>query len=144
MKKEVKHPTTHDVIYATFWSRVLAHNIDLVILIIPLFILRQVIIDETILYTIAALLYFIYHICFEWSSWNGSPGKKLVRIQVMDSSLSDPTFTQVTLRNLYKIISILPFLLGFTMANFSKRKQALHDWLSHTITIIPVHYRKFP
>ena len=141
---EVEDQTLEEVsvVYATFWMRMLAHNIDLLILIIPLLIARQFDIDQTLLYALAAIGYGAYHIGFELSAWNGSPGKRIVGIEILDGTYQKASPTSTILRTLLKSISLLIVFGGFTMINFTRRKQGLHDLLSGCIVTVKSRGRK--
>lgn len=77
-----------------------------------------------------------YYIGFHW--WRGwTPGKRLLRIRVIrdidDGSLS---LGRSAARYFSQILSALPFGAGFIMAALSAKKQALHDRIAGTVSII--------
>jgi hypothetical protein len=77
---------------------------------------------------VAAALYFAIAILFEGVLLRGtSPGKLLMGLRVSATSGERPGFIRAFVRNVSKIISILPALAGVLMALFSKRRQMLHD-----------------
>lgn len=123
---------SYPVIYATYWQRLLAYNIDLLIL-IGLYYLYSLIplsIFDSIAYV---LIYLLYHIIFELTSWKGSPGKKWMGLCVIEEK--HPRILSVAIRNAIKPISLALFFCGFVMIHFSKKKQSLHDYVSKTIVI---------
>ncbi len=121
--------------YATFWDRLLAHNIDLLFILIPLFVLEQWIVSNRILYLTAFGLYLLYHIVFEVSKWQASPGKRALRIKVVNEDGSKPGVFRCLARNLLKLISLIPLFGGFIMIVFTSNKQGLHDRLSGSIQV---------
>jgi len=117
--------------YASFYKRALAHNTDLVF-ILPILYGISWFIDNNLIFIASCLLtYILYHIFFELLNNGGTPGKRILKIKVVVESDRG----NLVLRNLFKILSIIPFFGGFTWALFDKKKQTLHDKLSHCIVV---------
>src|SRR5208283_6213136 len=78
-------------------------------------------------FVLAALLVkWLYHAYFESSSWQGTPGKKVMSIYVTDLNGQRLSFLHATGRFFSKIVTgLIPFALGYIMAGFTERKQAL-------------------
>ena len=108
---------------ATFWMRVLAHNIDLVILLAPFYGLSFLIPEDLLFYHVLVLVYLLYHTVFELSSLRGSPGKFFNKLSVMHKSGDPLPPGRIIIRNLCKVISALPFFLGYTLAMFNKKNR---------------------
>lgn len=72
-----------------------------------------------------------------WRRWRGAtPGKKIVKIKIVDAkTFDDITNKQAITRSLGYIISTIPFLLGFIIVAFRKDKRAFHDLLAGTAVI---------
>jgi uncharacterized RDD family membrane protein YckC len=72
-----------------------------------------------------------------WRRWRGAtPGKKIVKIKIVDAkTFDDITNKQAIIRSLGYIVSTIPFLLGFIIVAFRKDKRALHDLLAGTAVI---------
>lgn len=119
-------------IYATFWQRLLAHNIDLIFLLILfyLFSLIPYFGFDTLLFF---LIYLLYHFIFELSSWRATPGKKWLKLAVYNEGRRFESVTAILLRNVCKLISLLIFFGGFAMINFNRKKQSLHDYIAGTV-----------
>jgi uncharacterized RDD family membrane protein YckC len=115
--------------------RVLAHNIDLIPIIAVAYILSFFVEYNLVLYPMILFVYLIYGIGFELSPMRGSPGKYLNKLMVVRANYFEPTPGVIIKRNLYKIISIIPFFIGFTIAMFTPKKQALHDILAGTLVV---------
>ena len=76
---------------------------------------------------IILLVMIIYWILMEWSPYQASVGKLAFGMKVTDAAGNRLTLPKATARNLLKIVSALIFGIGFLMAGWTKRKQALHD-----------------
>jgi uncharacterized RDD family membrane protein YckC len=64
-----------------------------------------------------------------------TPGKRLLRLQVVDASGAEPGIFRSALRALLALGSGLMVLMGFLLVLFDRRRQALHDKLAHTYVI---------
>ena len=89
------------------------------------------------------LLYFIglplisilYQSIFESSKFQGTPGKIAVKIKVVNLKGERITFLQALGRNSGKIVSGLILNIGFLMAIWTVKKQALHDIIANTYVV---------
>ncbi len=80
---------------------------------------------------VAVVLYFVVLVLSEGLLLRGaSPGKLLMGLRVSTLKGDKPGLFQAGVRNLSKVISIAPALLGIIMALFSKKRQMLHDVLT--------------
>jgi len=154
-----------NVAYAGFWLRFVAHLIDSVIigfgallLIVPLFFLMGgvAIIGSmprhgeepdpaviggflVLIFTLAGLgilaqwLYFAY---LESGEKQATWGKQAMNIYVTDLAGNRLSFGRASLRYFGKIISgLIPLFIGYIMAGFTERKQALHDMIASTLVL---------
>jgi len=88
-------------------------------------------IDETTdVDTIAFVVLMLYWILADASRHQGSLGKRLLGLKVAGGQGERLTLAAAAGRNLLKILSAIPVLLGFMMAGWTKRKQALHDMIT--------------
>ena len=71
----------------------------------------------------------------ESSSNQATVGKMALGIQVTDLEGNRISFGKALGRNLAKIISALIFYIGFIMAAFTAKKQALHDMIAGTLVV---------
>jgi uncharacterized RDD family membrane protein YckC len=69
--------------------------------------------------------WFLYFALMESSSLQATVGKIALGIQVTDLEGNRLTFGRALGRNLAKIISVLTLFIGFVIAAFTERKQAL-------------------
>ena len=135
--------------YAGFWSRVAALIVDnaivtifgLALLIAAAFVGAGAVAIANIAFMLVA---FLYWPLMESSERQATIGKQLLGIQVTDANGAQLTFVRSLLRNLAKILSSLPFGLGFLLAAFTARKQALHDMITKCLVVRsgPSHFLK--
>src|SRR3954449_8355776 len=133
-----------DYRFAGFWWRFLALLIDELILIvaggIAAAVVRVALVGSgggeasvQILTTIPALIWtWLYFALFESSSWRATPGKKVCGLVVTGDNGERISFGRATGRYFAKILSSLILMIGFMMAGWTRRKQALHDIICDT------------
>lgn len=78
---------------------------------------------------------FLYYTIFECSGMRGTPGKWICSIKVVDEAGEQIGFGRSVGRNLGKYISGLILGIGFMMAGWTHRKQALHDKMARTLVV---------
>lgn len=126
---------------AGFWLRVVALIVDYGMLLILLAAMmmgaESVGGDELALpaYWLWVLATFLYWPVLESTAWRGTVGKRLLGVVVGDIDGGGLNFVRSLLRNLAKIISSIPFGIGFLMAAFTSRKQALHDLITKSVVM---------
>lgn len=153
----------HLVHYAGFWRRFVAHLIDQIILgcvafmfFIPGLALFGIgigsgMMDESpsaigfILAAIAAylaailvivILQWLYYALMESSNKQATLGKLALGIIVTDLSGGRISFGRATGRYFGKILSYMILYIGFIMAAFTERKQALHDIMASCLVVM--------
>lgn len=136
--------------YAPLWRRGIAFVIDAALIVVLGFVLgnlASVVIvarqiesatedSQAALRQVSIMLLFFpfaYFTVFEGSRLQASPGKLLMKIIVTDTSGYVPGFGRAALRSAAKYVSGLVFFLGFFIAPFTPRKQALHDFVARTL-----------
>jgi uncharacterized RDD family membrane protein YckC len=150
--------------HAGFWLRFIAFLIDnvvmgigFVLILIPLIFLTglggflsQIHPDDEIndagifvllgfifLAATASLVFtWLYHALMESSEWQATVGKKALGLVVTDLAGQRVSFGRSTGRHFGKIITnMVPFLIGYIMAGFTEKKQALHDMLAGCLVL---------
>jgi uncharacterized RDD family membrane protein YckC len=86
-------------------------------------------------FAITIAVTWFYYTVFESSNWQATPGKRLLRIYVTDLGGRRLTFARAAARNIAKLISSLTFLVGYMVAGFTEKKQALHDILTSCLVL---------
>jgi uncharacterized RDD family membrane protein YckC len=84
---------------------------------------------------IRLVLNWLYFALLESSSWQATLGKKALGLEVTDLAGNRISFGRATGRFFAKIISSLTLLIGYIMAGFTEKKQALHDIIAGTLVI---------
>ena len=142
--------------YAGFWWRLLAYFIDGIIVYVLTFIPSLIIfvplsilssysnnygyklifsLFTIIISLLIGLLVFCYNAWFESSKYQATPGKMLLGIIVTDETGNRVSFKKALLRNISKVISGLIIYIGFIMAAFTEKNQALHDIIAKTLVL---------
>jgi uncharacterized RDD family membrane protein YckC len=139
--------------YAGFWKRFLASILDTLVLLVVLFIflilltlwfaaLRLYTPDDTLLLMFTILLVLIgstirlfYFALMESGPTQATLGKMAVGIKVtdLDGNRLDPS--KAVLRHLAKLLSEFTLGVGYVMAGFSPKKQALHDMIAGCLVV---------
>jgi uncharacterized RDD family membrane protein YckC len=148
--------------YGGFWIRFLAYFIDRIIVGIvaaPLFLIlvlpaiirishqaeqNQEPSPEMVMSIVAASsVYVIIAIVGQWlyealltsSTWQGTIGKRVLRLKVTDEAGNPIGFGRATGRFFGKLLSGVIMDIGFIMIAFTDRKRGLHDMLAGTLVM---------
>lgn len=141
------------IIHADFGNRLMAHIIDNLILSVGFFTLtgflglmvNNATLKETDFFDLmiglvvifgAPVFFLAYHAIFESSTYRGTPGKLLLRIQVSDLQGNPISFWHSVGRNAGKFLSAFILYIGFFMAIWTPKKQTLHDSMANTLVIL--------
>ena len=133
--------------YASFWARFGAFLIDSIVAVTAALIVAFVVGftygisggDESgasaLGFTVGIIIPWLYWALLESSSSQATLGKRAVGIIVTDASGNRMSFARATGRNFAKILSTVILLIGFIMAAFTGKKQALHDMIADTLVV---------
>jgi uncharacterized RDD family membrane protein YckC len=123
---------------AGIWKRFVASLVDSVIITIAVGLLAMMIPEFSltwiyILFTAALLGQWVY---FAWmeSSSGATLGKKLMDVRVVDLEGNPISFARASGRYFGKCLSGI-LMIGYIMAFFTEKKQALHDLLAGTLVV---------
>lgn len=142
-------------VYAGFWRRFVAVIIDSIILSIVGAIVGAItgfiiglilglsgagmvtiqIVTGVIGFITGMLLNWLYYTLLESSSKQATIGKLALGIVVTDLNGSPISFGKANGRYWGKIVSAITLLIGFIMAGFTQKKQALHDIMASTLVV---------
>lgn len=131
--------------YAGFLPRLVAVIVDGVILGVVNFVLRAVFgdvgADPTVGVTVepasglGAVISLAYFTIMEGGPWQATVGKRVLGLRVTDTNGEPIGYGKALVRNLAKIVSGAILLIGYIMAAFTTRKQALHDMIAGTLVV---------
>jgi uncharacterized RDD family membrane protein YckC len=150
--------------YAGFWRRCLALLIDsavmgigFVLILIPLIFLtgfrgfiNEIHLSEDIsdvgvllfialifvAATVSLVFTWLYHALMESSEWQATVGKKVLGLAVTDMAGQQVSFGRSTARHFAKIITnMVPAFIGYILAGFTEKKQALHDVIAGCLVV---------
>jgi len=138
--EDIDPGTRAELEYAGFWSRVAALIVDdaiLIVLGLALLIAAGFVGAEAVVIAnfVFMLVAFFYWPVLESTDRQATLGKQLLGIQVTDTNGARLSFVRALLRNLAKILSSLPFGLGFLLAAFTPKRQALHDMITKCLVV---------
>lgn len=159
-------PDTSDKVeYAGFWLRFLAGAVDVALEAVGALLITLAIdlglrhfghtfgIDRWDAKVFAGFAYipilavgsWLYCAFMESSSWRATVGKRLLGLQVMDTEGRRISFSQATVRHFMKFLSLFCLMIGFLMAGWTKRRQALHDIPTDCLVIrLPAKHVSLP
>ncbi len=86
--------------------------------------------------SISIVIWWLYEALMESSAKQATLGKMALGIRVTDLDGNRIRFGKATGRHFAKILSALILGIGFLMAAFTERKQALHDILAGTLVVM--------
>jgi uncharacterized RDD family membrane protein YckC len=152
----VPQAAPHRVAYASFWLRALALLIDSAVMAIPSMIVAVLAVafmgfeipppDAPFgtlppmrvflpLEAMLAIVHWLYFALMESSAWQGTLGKRALGLGVSDLNGRRVSFGRASKRFFGKLISGMTFMMGYAMALFTEKRQALHDILSGCIVV---------
>jgi uncharacterized RDD family membrane protein YckC len=161
----VSRPASAPLPYGGFWERFVAYLVDGLILSIPAGIVIVMVFlfsgislilrrtppsdpREVLAFFMSILLMFLpaiflivivewlYFAGMESSARQATLGKSLMSLRVTDIEGQRISFGHATGRFLAKFIDrFIPFAIGFIMAAFTEKKQALHDLIAGTLVL---------
>ena len=73
------------------------------------------------------LVFLLYHPIMEATKFQGSIGKIILKLRVVDLNGQRVSFLRAVGRNMGKILSQFTFFIGYLMPLWTEKKQALHD-----------------
>ncbi len=124
--------------YAGYWPRMWAYNTDLLVLLPIFYTISLFIIQDRLLYVACLIVTFTYHATFESSTYQATPGKMILKLQVISENGNQISFGCALLRFVLKVVSLTILYIGFIMIGFTKKGQALHDKVAKTLVISSV------
>ncbi len=127
--------------YASFGKRFLAAFLDGIIIsiinILVTFVLRAILgrSGVNVANLLGIVVAWLYYAIQETSPKQATLGKQALGIVVTDLQGKRIDFVKATIRYFSKIISSIILLIGYIMAAFTEKKQALHDMIAGTLVL---------
>lgn len=121
-----------EAIHAGFWRRFAAYTLDNFILLIPMILLNLIPLLGILLFYVGRWLYFAL---MESGPNQATLGKQAMGIKVTDDYGQPITFARATGRFFGGAVSYIILYIGYMMAGFTERKQALHDLMASTCVV---------
>jgi uncharacterized RDD family membrane protein YckC len=148
-------PVRRSPLYAGFWRRLGAFTLDLVVVLLGCLVVAVFInilffialistggaaptdslLVQLAFFLILLVLTWLYFAGLESSAWQATAGKRLLGLLVTDTAGRRLSFGRSTARYFAKLLSALPILIGYLLAAFTPRKQALHDIIAGTLVV---------
>lgn len=143
------------IVHAGFWRRCAAYVLDGIILMIPFMLVfgllgyksfelamtgeapaSMLFLLYFLAYIGAIVLSWLYFAKFESGASQATPGKRVMGLKVTDTHGQRISFGRATGRFFGKIITgIIPLGIGWMLAGWTGRKQALHDMMASTCVV---------
>ena len=92
-------------------------------------------VNSTDLGTIAFFAAFVYFAVMESSRRQATFGKMAMGVMVTDRNGARLNFPRAFLRNIAKLVSMITLGIGFLMAGWTQKKQALHDMIAEALVV---------
>ncbi len=132
--------------FASFDQRLMASVIDyfflligyvVIVLLVYLFVDQKIFRIGTalVLLILVPVAKFIYSSIAEASVKQGTIGKRLMDITVTDMIGNRLSISTSFARNFAKILSVLPFFIGYLYCFLNKKNQCLHDVIVETLIV---------
>jgi uncharacterized RDD family membrane protein YckC len=119
--------------YGGFWKRAAAWLIDSIVVGAATGLLMTVTLGVGFIGIFFA--HWLYEAAMLSSSWQTTLGKKALGMIVTDIEGRRLSFAHATGRHFAKWLSALTLCIGFIMAAFTEKKQALHDMVAGTVVV---------
>ena len=134
---------------APFWKRFIAITIDVLllnflVLLLSIgmgFVIGGMMQDKELMLSsvqylapVGVLIFWLYFALQESSTKQATLGKRLMGIYVTSTDETQLTFVQASIRHFSKYLSSILFI-GFIMAIFTKKRQALHDLIADAVVL---------
>ena len=144
------------ILFAGFWKRFAAVFIDGIILMIIEYLIGSFVVSSHIAslaatggnaetlpmvfmvdyFFISTFISWIYYTVLESSTKQATLGKMALGIKVTDLNGNKISFGRANGRYWSKIFSLIILWIGFIMAAFTEKKQALHDFIAGTLVVV--------
>lgn len=134
---------SHKYEYAGFWIRFAASIIDNIIIFVALIPIAMLLgWESTYSSGLSSGIEWLWQILFAvffvfcWVKFAGTPGKRLLRLKVLDEKTGENvTVGQAIIRYIGYIPATLVFFIGLIWVAFDSKKQGWHDKMAKTVVV---------
>jgi uncharacterized RDD family membrane protein YckC len=121
------------IAFAGFGTRFVAWLIDIIVILVAGGIVSVFTFGAgTVLFLVGPWMYEAFMLSSEWQA---TVGKRAMSIVVTGIDGNRISFARATGRHFAKILSTFILCIGYVMAAFTAKKQALHDLLAETLVV---------
>lgn len=132
-----------EVVHAGFWWRLLVAQLDLVLFVAlagVAFSLARIFIPDhwseksaaELRLVLLAVLSILYFPLLE-ARFGATPAKWLFGLRIRDLRGEPVGYVRGVMRHILRVVLVAPFLIGFSFCAFTKRKQAVYDWMMRCV-----------
>lgn len=122
-------------LYVSLWLRLSALLIDILILsFVSYFIINNIFIYKLRVILVAFGFTWLYFTLLNSSKWEGTVGKNVLGIKLVDNQYQKISFKQANVRFFTSLLSFLLPPLYLTVV-FTKKKLTIHDMIVNTIVV---------
>ena len=128
--------TTPVPIYAGFWRRAAASLVDGLLLAVPAIVVNVIFGKDSVLgFLVGIAIGCAYFAGFHSSAKQATPGKMAFAVKISDLAGARIGVARAIGRYFASWLSAFTLGIGYLMAAFSQKKQALHDMISGTLVV---------
>ncbi|HEY1371527.1 MAG TPA: RDD family protein [Candidatus Binatia bacterium] len=91
--------------------------------------------DLSIVLFLASVIAWLAYFSYMHGAYGQTLGKMLLGIKVVEANGGRISYARALGRSFAEIFSVLTLWLGYLAAAFTKRKYALHDWMTGTVVV---------
>jgi uncharacterized RDD family membrane protein YckC len=147
-------PSANYVEYAGFWLRFVAYIIDYLVMLVPGIVVQVglglvtgaamrgsasqqtiEVVAQLVGILVGLIIAWLYYALMESSQRQATLGKMALGLVVTDLEGGRLSFGRATGRHFGKIVSLLILGIGYMMAGWTQRKQALHDSMANALVV---------
>ena len=140
--------------FAGFWERFAAYLLDTVILGAVTYLISLIFLPldfltgfypeilgivsasiDVVRFLLSVIVPWLYFAFMESSKRQATLGKIAIGLKVTDLNGKKLTFSRATGRFFSKFLSVLTLMIGYVIAAFTEKRQALHDMIAGTFVI---------
>jgi uncharacterized RDD family membrane protein YckC len=131
--KPASSPVTLTTTYGGFWKRTAAWLIDAIVVSAAMGVFMAFTFGAG--FVVMFFAHWLYEAAMLSSSWKSTLGKRALGMIVTDLDGRPLSFARATGRHFAKWLSAMILFIGYILAAFTTKKQALHDMVAGTLVV---------